>query len=204
MELQTRYSAGLAIIYQGKLLLGKTAGRTNKNSYGIPKGGIEEGENKIEAAIRETREELGIKVSKNLIDKTEFTFVVTSKKYWYNKVVYYYIVNINNLKQLGLKSETVPTKQLDTTEISAAEFFNYSDAKNVIMMSQNSVVDVLMGKGLLESKTAGNKDVKPNQEINPAQQGIGEDPRLLKIRQFKGTIKDYASYWNDRISKGNN
>jgi 8-oxo-dGTP pyrophosphatase MutT (NUDIX family) len=203
MELQTRYSAGLAIIYQGKLLLGKTAGRTNKKSYGIPKGGIDEGENKIDAAIRETQEELGIKVSKNLIGKDEFTFVVTSRKYKYNKVVYYYVVNIDNLKQLGLKSEKIPTGQFDTKEISAAEFFNYTDAKNVVMISQNNVVDVLMNKGLLESKTAGNNDVKPNIELNEVQPGIGEDPRLLKIRQFKATIKDYKSYWDDRI-KGSN
>ena len=53
-------------------------------------------------------------------------------------------------------------------------------------------------------KTIGGKDIKPNQEINATQADIVEDPRLNKIRRFKGTIKDYKSYWDDRISKGNN
>jgi len=58
-------------------------------------------------------------------------------------------------------------------------------------------------KKIEESKTIGNKIVKPNQEINSVQQGVGEDARLVKIRQFKATIKDYKSYWDDR-AKGNN
>ena len=58
-------------------------------------------------------------------------------------------------------------------------------------------------KKIEESKTIGNKVVKPNQEINATQPGVAEDSRLNKIRRFKGTIKDYKAYWDDRISKGN-
>lgn len=54
-----------------------------------------------------------------------------------------------------------------------------------------------------DSKTIAGKTVKPNQVISEVQSGIDEDPRLLKIRQFKATIKDYKNYWDDRI-KGNN
>ena len=28
-----------------------------------------------------------------------------------------------------------------------------------------------------------------------------EDKRLLKIRSFAGSVKDYKSYWEDRIKK---
>ena len=52
-------------------------------------------------------------------------------------------------------------------------------------------------------KTIGGKNIKPNQEINATQHGVAEDSRLNKIRRFKGTITDYKSYWDDRISKGN-
>jgi len=52
-------------------------------------------------------------------------------------------------------------------------------------------------------KTIGGKNKKPKQEINATQPGVAEDPRLNKIRRFKGTIKDYKAYWDDRISKGN-
>ena len=79
--LETRYSAGIAIVYNGKILLGHSTGRKSNTGYGISKGGIDEGESKLEAAIRETREEFGIKIPNKLIQKQEYTFVVTSRKY---------------------------------------------------------------------------------------------------------------------------
>ena len=117
MKLKQKYSAGLAIIYNGKILLGHTTGRKAGTGYGIPKGGIEEGESHLDAAIRETREELGIKVNRKLIDKNGRTFAVTSRKYKYNKVVYYYIVNISDLSQIGLKDETISKSKLQLKEI---------------------------------------------------------------------------------------
>lgn len=202
MELKPRYSAGLAIIYDNKILLGHTTGRKSDTGYGIPKGGIEDGESNIDAAIRETYEELGLKIKRSLIDTTEYTFTVTSRKYKYNKVVYYFVVKINSLSQIGLKDLKIPKNKLQIKEIDHAAFFDYETAKNVVMYTQSEVINKMLGKGLIESKTIAGKTVESNQESNEAQQGIGEDPRLLKIRQFKATIKDYKSYWDDRI-KGN-
>jgi hypothetical protein len=54
-------------------------------------------------------------------------------------------------------------------------------------------------KHLKEFKSIAGLNVEPNQEINHAEPGKDEDPRLLKIRQFKGSIMDYKSYWEDRI-----
>lgn len=198
MELKTKYSAGLAIIYKGQILLGHTTGRKWTNSFGIPKGGIDKGESKLDAAIRETYEEIGIKIPRKLIDSTEYTFVVTSRKYA-NKVVYYYIVMIDDLKQLGLKDLKVPKKQLQVEEIDWAGFFGYDEAMDKVMQSQREVIQKLLGKGLIESRTIAGLPHNPNQEINHAEPGKDEDERLLKIRQFKGSIMDYNSYWEDRI-----
>lgn len=55
-------------------------------------------------------------------------------------------------------------------------------------------------KNTNESKTIGGKEIESNQEPNPAQQGQTEDDRLHTIRRFKGKIKDFKSYWDDRIS----
>lgn len=55
-----------------------------------------------------------------------------------------------------------------------------------------------------EAKTIGLRNDLPNITPNPVQPGGGEDERLLKIRQFKGTVEDYKNYWDDRISKGTN
>ena len=147
--LETRYSAGLVIIFDGKILLGQSSGRKPNTGYGISKGGIEEGEATLEAAIRETKEEFGIKIPRNLINKQEYTFTLTSRKYKYNKVVYYYIVEISSLSQIGLKSEDVPKRQLQLEEIGNARFFSRDEAMKVTMQSQIQVLHTLTNKGLI-------------------------------------------------------
>lgn len=148
-HLQPRRSAGLAIFYQGKILLAHTAGRKPNRGYGIPKGGIEPGESEIQAAIRETYEETGIKVPIDLIDNTPFTFVVTSRDYKYNKVVTYFIVEIENLQQIGLKTLKVPKSQLQIDEIDDAVFLSKGPAFSVIMKSQVELLNKFINKGLL-------------------------------------------------------
>ena len=51
-----------------------------------------------------------------------------------------------------------------------------------------------------EAKTIGLETIEPHSEINPVQPGEEEDPRLVKIRQFKGTVQDYVTYWEDRVN----
>jgi len=53
------------------------------------------------------------------------------------------------------------------------------------------------------NKSIGLEEFKPNVTPNPILKGDGEDERLMKIRQFKGSFEDYKNYWNDRINKGN-
>lgn len=149
MKLEQRYSAGIAIVYDGKVLLGHTAGRSSSHSYGISKGGIDQGESNLEAAIRETKEEFGIEIPEKLIGKDEYTFVVTSRKYKYNKVVYYYILEIEDLSQIGLKTLEIPKSQLQIKEIDRAVFVGYQEAMQLIMKSQAPVITTLINKGLI-------------------------------------------------------
>ena len=150
--MKTEISAGLAIVYDNKVLLAHTTNRGWYGSYGIPKGGIEEGESKLDAAIRETKEEVGISISKQLIDETEHTFTLTSRKGKHNKIVYYFIVKISDLSQIGLKDLRVPKKQLQTDEVDWAGFIDYREATKRVMKSQQVVINNLVGKGLLEKK----------------------------------------------------
>ena len=151
--MKTKISAGLAIIYDNKVLLAHTTSRGWYGYYGIPKGGIEDGESKLDAAIRETKEEVGIKVPKKLIDTTEHTFTLTTRKYKYTKIVYYYIVKIDDLSQIGLKDLRIPKKQLQVEEVDWAGFIDYKEAMKRVMKSQLPVINNLVGKGLLEKKT---------------------------------------------------
>lgn len=150
--MKTKTSAGLAIIYDNKVLLAHTTNRGWYGSYGIPKGGIEDGESKLDAAIRETQEEVGIKVPRKLIDTTEHTFTLTTRKYKYTKIVYYYIVKIDDLSQIGLKDLRIPKKQLQVEEVDWAGFIDYKEAMKRVMKSQLPVINNLVGKGLLEKE----------------------------------------------------
>lgn len=65
-----KHSAGLAIIQDNKILLVHPTGSPWWGTYSIPKGEIDKKEDPLEAAIRETLEETGIKIKKKHIDRT--------------------------------------------------------------------------------------------------------------------------------------
>ena len=193
--METRFSAGLAIVYQGKILLAHTTGRKWSGGYGIPKGGIEDGESKIEAAIRETYEEVGIKIPEEYIHDREHSFVVTSRKHKYNKIVYYYIVEIENLGQLGLKDERVPKKQLQLKEVDWAGFMTLKEASKKIMHSQQPLINQLRQNGLLESQ----KKIKLFEEFTSLKQNLDtikfseevKPDHLDIIKDPKKQLKDF-------------
>jgi ADP-ribose pyrophosphatase YjhB (NUDIX family) len=124
------HSAGLAIIYKSKILLVHPKNARWTNSYSIPKGHVELGETSLEAAIRETKEEVGIEFHINTIQGPEMElFYLKNKdgKPW--KKLSYYIVKIEDLKQIGLDSEIVPKEQLQATEVDWAGFVPFEEAK---------------------------------------------------------------------------
>ena len=61
------HSSGLAIIYKGQILLVHPTNSRWYSTYSIPKGHVDAGETNVEAAIRETKEEIGVTVPRELI-----------------------------------------------------------------------------------------------------------------------------------------
>lgn len=138
-------SAGIAIVWNKKLLLVHPTNNKWWGTYGIPRGGLEKNETPFDAAIRETKEETGISVPVSKIDKNEKT--VFSKR----KTVVYYILEIDNLSEIGLSSEVVPKNQLQIEEVDWAGFVDLKEARKRMLSYQHDILNVLVNKGLLES-----------------------------------------------------
>lgn len=80
-----KVSSGLVIIQDHKLLLVHPKNASWWHTYSIPKGEVNEGEELMDAAIRETKEETGLEFSRSqcrileeihLPKKSVFTFIV--------------------------------------------------------------------------------------------------------------------------------
>jgi len=147
---EVKTSAGLAIIWENKILLAHTTGRNFKTGYGIPKGGIEAGESSIDAAAREVEEEIGVRVSKNMIESKSYQFGVDARKWGFKKIVHYYIVKINQLQEIGLNEPKIPKTQLQLEEINDARFMDLREARSAVMKSQQPLLDNLQKLGLLK------------------------------------------------------
>jgi 8-oxo-dGTP pyrophosphatase MutT (NUDIX family) len=135
------YSAGIAIIYDNKILLAHPTGQKD-TMWGIPKGKIEEGESYLQTAIRETEEEIGIQVNPMLLFKKDFYTILyrnRNTKVVY-KELYYYVLKIDSLEEIGLTSEIVDDSQLDKREIDKAYFMTYEEAKKKIFWRFKDII----------------------------------------------------------------
>lgn len=140
-----KISAGTAIIYNDRILLCHPTNSGWVNSFSLPKGGVDEGETAIEAALRETKEEVGIIVDRSLIINPNQPIEVDyiNKKNELFKRVYVYIVNIQNLNQIGLNSEIVNRESLQLSEVDWAGFLTVEEASNKIFYRFKKILDLI-------------------------------------------------------------
>ena len=133
-----KISAGIVIIKDNKILLCHPTNASWNGKYSIPKGGLEKGESNINAAIRETSEEVGILITENMIDKEKEYFIdYNDKNGKIYKRVYYYIVKIDNLPDI------LPKEQLQIEEVDWAGFLDYETAKKKIFWRFNPILDLI-------------------------------------------------------------
>ena len=123
-------SAGIAIIYEGKILMAHATNSPWYRSWMPPKGKIEEGETEEEAACREVEEECGITVDPSMLGTRHvipYTKPNGGKKY---KEVYIFECKIDSLQDLNIpkliKGE-IPTYMLQEEEISNARFMDHEE-----------------------------------------------------------------------------
>jgi ADP-ribose pyrophosphatase YjhB (NUDIX family) len=133
------HSAGLAIIHNKKILLVKPANARWWKSYGIPKGHVEEGESSIDAAIRETKEEIGIEIPKFMVGEEHELFYERKGKKW-KKISYFYVF-ISDLSEIGISSEILPEDMLQREEIDWAGFVSFEEARSRMIPSMLEIID---------------------------------------------------------------
>lgn len=137
-------SAGIAIIYNDRILM---AHSTKSSWYGTwmpPKGKIEEGETEEEAACREVEEECGISVDPGMLGRrhvVQYTKGPGGKLY---KEVYIFECRINSLDKVGIpnliKGE-IPKYMLQEDEVSEARFMGYEECKKRCLPRYLPMVD---------------------------------------------------------------
>lgn len=133
------HSAGLAIIYNKKILLVKPANARWWKSYGIPKGHVEEGESAIDAAIRETKEEIGVEIPKFMIGEENELYYERKGKKW-KKISYFYVF-ISDLSEIGLSAEILPEEMLQREEIEWAGFVSKEEAQSRMIPSMLEIIE---------------------------------------------------------------
>lgn len=118
-------SSGLVILCDNKILLAHPTNAPWKGSYSIPKGHAENDENLLEAAIRETKEEVGIEIDKSAVSKEKGVVEYTDKSGKTYKIVHYYVVYLS-------EEPEIKKSQLEREEVDHAKFFDLEEARDVI------------------------------------------------------------------------
>jgi len=119
-------SAGLVVLQDNKMLLVHPTNSRWVSSYSIPKGHVDTGEDIIDAAIRETYEETGIKISrKEILSKNpDFVDYVGPNGKLFKRVYYFIAKPTKPIKKKDIKL------QLD--EVDWAGFLNKKEAEKRI------------------------------------------------------------------------
>jgi predicted NUDIX family NTP pyrophosphohydrolase len=112
--------------------------------WGIPKGEVEEGEDLLTAAIRETKEETGIDVSNNLIP-------LGSIKQKGGKTVHGWAAPYLSLEEPIIKSNMIKMqwppvwgRTISFPEVDKGSFFSVEEAKRKIKPTQIDLIDRLI------------------------------------------------------------
>jgi ADP-ribose pyrophosphatase YjhB (NUDIX family) len=129
-------SAGLLIVQQNRILLGHPTNAPWYGTYTIPKGKVEEDESLIDAAIRETYEEIGIKIDINDIKNKLNIIEYKNEKGVIYKIVKYFVVEP--------KQEIIINKsRLQKREIDWAGFLDKDEARARIFWRYEELLDYI-------------------------------------------------------------
>jgi ADP-ribose pyrophosphatase YjhB (NUDIX family) len=136
-----KIAAGIILLYNNKVLLCHPTNAPYTNSFSFPKGGMEDGEDLIEAALRECKEEVGININKTDISTNYVVNYFNKKQTNITKQVTLFLVTIKTLNDINLTSEVIPANQLQQKEIDWAGFLTKSECKSKIFWRFEAVLE---------------------------------------------------------------
>lgn len=132
-ESKMKKSAGVIIVLKNEKVLICHPSNNDKwfGSYSFPKGGIDEGETIKQAALRELFEETSVKLDESKISKEPLVldYMNYKKKDVVYKKIYLFTMYINDISEIGLDSEIIPSDKLPFGEIDWAGFISKEEAK---------------------------------------------------------------------------
>jgi len=137
-------SAGIAIACNNKLLLCHSSNAKWFGSYMPPKGHIEEGETEVEAACRETYEEVGIKIFPHQLGKKHTIYYTRKGKIF--KEVTIFECYLDSLEEAGIPNEILPQSMLQMEEVNDAKFMDYEEACVRILPRYQEMLDSMISK----------------------------------------------------------
>lgn len=145
-ESKIKKSAGVIIILKNeKVLLCHPTRSKWFGSYSFPKGGIEEDESTLDAALRELKEETSVVINKNKISNIKDPIIVdyVNKKGIKYKTITLYTVYINDVSEINLPSEIIDLERLQVEEIDWAGFLTKSEASVRIFHRISHLLDLI-------------------------------------------------------------
>ena len=122
-------SAGLILIYEDTILLCHPTNNKWHGTYSIPKGEIEFGERAIDAAIRETEEEVGLSIQEEWIDPTPIIVDYKNQQGRTFKKVTCYKVDLTGWMDVN---KVIPSEHLQLDEVDWAGFLTKEEAEHRI------------------------------------------------------------------------
>ncbi len=137
-------SAGIAIVCNNKILLCHSTNTRWFGSYMPPKGRIEENEDEVLAACRETFEEVGIKIFPHQLGKKHMIYYTRAKQVF--KAGSIFESYIDSLEEIGVKTDIIPQGMLQIEEINDAKFMNYEEASVRILPRYQEMLDLMIKK----------------------------------------------------------
>lgn len=144
---KTRITAGIVFIYKNRILLVHPPNHKWSKTFSYPKGRIEKNESIIDCAIRETREEIGVNINKNLLKNNKPYRIVNIDEEFNGliKIDYFYVLYLNDImfNKIFKNDYIIKKYKLQKKEIDWAGFLTKDQSLKKIKPRLKKVLDYI-------------------------------------------------------------